>query len=139
MGALAEKAKEKSPYIRINVGEETAPLKYKSWKEIQDSFGHDSFRYFFEQETPHGFVTKTFDNRSQSFAEQMDKIPFNATVIISRHQKVDKDGNIVENKSTYKVTLAGKEVKPETSEDSPGGETPGERPGWAEEMLDEEQ
>jgi len=100
MGELARRAKEKSPYIKLEIGESSEPLIYKSWKEITGQFG-DSFRYAFEIQTEKGFIQKTFDCFQEHFAEQMDTIPFGAQVIIHRKQKLDGNGNPMENKSIY--------------------------------------
>jgi hypothetical protein len=105
MGELARRAKEKSPYIKLEIGESSEPLIYKSWKEISGQFG-DSFRYAFEIQTEKGFIQKTFDCFQEHFAEQMDAIPFGATVIIHRKQKIDGNGNPMENKSIYEVSEA---------------------------------
>lgn len=104
-GKLADKAREKSPYLRIEIGQETAVLVYKSWKEIVSSFGNDSFRYSFEMETESGIVPKTLDNPSMSFALKMDAIPYGSRVIISRHPKVDALGQEMEDKSFYDVKI----------------------------------
>ena len=103
MGKLAERAREKSPYIRLDIGEETPELVFKSWKETTDNFGNDTFRYFFELETETGLVTKQMDNRSQSFAEAMDKIAFGEKVILKREPKLDHEGEPLENKSIWTV------------------------------------
>ena len=140
--------KEKSPYIRIEVGEETPPLRYKSWQGVTSSFGKPVVRYSFEIESPEGYKIKTFDNGSQAFSDQMAKVPFNAVVIISRHPKLDKDQNPVPDKSIYKVRLVGKVINVDKLEevpgviketaDSPSGEGTDEKPGWVEEILHEE-
>ena len=104
MGKLAELAKQRSPFIRIAIGESSEPMVYKSWKEISSQFG-ESFRYIFEVETPNGLVTKSFDCPQQKFAEAMDGIAYGTKVIISRIQKVDAQGNDVEKKSLYEVKL----------------------------------
>ncbi|MBC8521066.1 MAG: hypothetical protein H8D26_03630 [Methanomicrobia archaeon] len=103
MGKLADRAREKSPYLRLEIGEETLPLIYKSWKEATDNFGNDTFRYFFDLETETGLVTKQFDNRSQSFAEALDKINFGEKVILKREPKLDPEGEPLENKSIWTV------------------------------------
>ena len=104
MGKLAELAKQRSPFLRLAIGESSEPLIYKAWKEISGQFG-DSFRYIFEQETPSGLVQKTFDCSQQKFAEEMDVIEFGSKVIIHRKQKVDGQGNIIEGKSTYEAEV----------------------------------
>lgn len=159
MGKLADRAKARSPYIRLAIGEKTQPMKYKSWKEIVNSYGDPSFRYSFEVETSEGFVVKTFDNNSEAFAQVMDKVPFNAFVVIIRQPKLDKFGNLITNKSIYKVTLVGRTEKVSSLEEVPEkvqeieGEQhkeeslpseenvdgQDERPGWAEEILGEEE
>lgn len=106
MGALAKRAREKSPYITLNVGEETQPLKYKSWKETDDNWGNETFRYMFDLETESGSVSKQMDNRSQGFAEAMDKIKFGEMVIISREPKLDHDDVPISNKSIWSVRKA---------------------------------
>ena len=109
MGELAERARQKSPFIRIEIGKDSEPLIYKGWREIVDSFGNDSFRYIFEVETVTGMITKTFDSSSQQFANKLDIIPFGSKIILMRRQKVDKAGNIVKDKSVYDVKLANEE------------------------------
>jgi len=106
MGKLADRAKEKSPYITLNIGEETPVLIYKSWKETTDNFGNDTFRYFFDLQTENGIVTKQLDNRSQSFAMAMDEIDFGTKVVIKREPKLDHDGEPLENKSIWTVRKA---------------------------------
>jgi len=149
MGALSDKARQNSPYIKLNIGETTMPLKYKSWKTISDYYGRPSFRYTFEVKTEQGFVQKTFDNGSQAFADQMDIIPFNAVVKISRIQKVDKDSNPIPDKSIYKVALAEKVVHlanmdevgqkvEEINEEEQPSEGSRDKPAWAKEILGEE-
>ena len=103
MGKLADRAKEKSPFVRLEIGEETPVLVYKSWKETQDHFGNDTFRYLFDLTTESGIVSKQLDNRSLSFAEAMDKIAFGEKVIIKREPKLDEGGDPVENKSIWTV------------------------------------
>jgi len=105
-GKLADRAKEKSPYVRLEIGEETPVLVYKSWKETTDSFGNETFRYLFELHTENGLVSKQLDNRSQAFAEMMDKIEFGEKVIIKREPKLDHEGDPVENKSIWTVRKA---------------------------------
>jgi len=146
MGKLAERAKQRSPFIRLMIGEKTTPMKYRSWKEITTNFGNPGFRYSFEVETSEGFVTKTLDNSSEAFAQAMDKIPFNAYVVISRQLKLDKNGNPIPDKSIYTVKVVSRVVKAETLSDGPAAtgevekETEGQkgRPEWAEEILGEE-
>lgn len=106
VGKLADRAREKSPFIKLEIGEETVALKYKAWKETADNFGNDTFRYFFELETESGIVTKQMDNRSQSFAEAMDKIAFGEMVILKREPKLDHEGEPVENRSVWSVRKA---------------------------------
>ena len=106
MGKLADRAREKSPYIKLDIGEETPVLTYKSWKETTDNFGNETFRYMFELETENGMVTKQLDNRSGTFAEAMDSIAFGDKVILSRKPKLDHDGNPVEDKSVWSVRKA---------------------------------
>ena len=106
MGKLADRAREKSPFIKLEIGEETPILIYKSWKETTDNFGNDTFRYFFDLETENGIVSKHLDNRSQSFAEAMDKIEFGTKVIIKREQKLDNEGDPIEKKSVWTVRKA---------------------------------
>lgn len=106
MGKLADRAREKSPFITLAIGEETKPLIYKSWKEATDNFGNETFRYYFDLETENGLVTKQLDNRSQAFAEAMDEIDYGTKVIISREQKKDHEGEPIENKSVWKVRKA---------------------------------
>lgn len=103
MGKLADRAKEKSPFIKLEIGEETPALVYKSWKETTDNFGNETFRYLFDLHTDNGIVTKQLDNRSQSFAEAMDKIAFGEKVILKREPKLDHEGEPVENKSIWTV------------------------------------
>lgn len=106
MGKLADRAREKSPFITLQIGEETPVLVYKSWKETQDHFGNDTFRYLFDLHTESGIVTKQLDNRSQSFAEAMDKMAFGDKVIIKREPKLDEGGDPIENKSIWTVRKA---------------------------------
>ncbi len=106
MGKLGDLARAKSPFIKLEIGQSTPPIVYKAWKEITNSFNQESFRYTFEQETDTGIVAKTLDVGSTSFAIQMDTIPFGSKVIITREQKVDATGNIVDDKSIYTVALA---------------------------------
>lgn len=103
VGKLADRAREKSPFIKLDIGEETSPLKYKSWKETTDNFGNETFRYLFELETENGIVTKQLDNRSQAFAEALDKIAFGDMVVLKREPKLDHEGEVVENKSVWTV------------------------------------
>ena len=103
MGALKDRAREKSPFITLAIGEETSMLVYKSWKEAMDNFGNETFRYYFELETPNGFITKQLDNRSQAFAEAMDEIAFGEKVILKREPKLDHAGEPLENKSIWTV------------------------------------
>lgn len=102
MGKLSDIAKQRSPFIRIAIGEKSEPMIYKGWKEISGQFG-DSFRYLFEVNTEKGLVQKSFDCPQQKFAEAMDLISFGATVIIHRKQKVDANANSIEGKSIYTV------------------------------------
>ena len=102
MGRLSEIAKARSPYIRIAIGEKSEVMIYKGWKEISGQFG-DSFRYSFEVQTEKGLVQKSFDCSQQKFAEQIDLIPFGATVIIHRNRKLDANNNVIEGKSVYIV------------------------------------
>ena len=106
MGKLADRAKEKSPYLKLEIGEESPILIYKSWKETTDNFGNETFRYLFDLQTDNGIVTKQLDNRSQTFAEAMDKIEFGNKVIIKREQKLDHEGEPIENKSIWTVKKA---------------------------------
>ncbi len=106
MGKLGDLARAKSPFIKLEIGQSTPPIVYKAWKEITNSFNQESFRYTFEQETDTGIVAKTLDVGSTSFAMQMDTIPFGSKVIITREQKLDATGNIVDDKSIYTVALA---------------------------------
>ena len=103
MGKLADRAREKSPYIKLEIGEESPVLIYKAWKEATDNFGNETFRYIFEQATDSGMVTKQLDNRSQSFAEAMDKIVFGEKVMLKREPKLDHEGEVIENKSVWTV------------------------------------
>jgi hypothetical protein len=103
MGILKDRAREKSPFITLEIGEETPMLIYKSWKETQDRWNNDTFRYIFELETSKGAISKQLDNRSQQFAEAMDEIPFGAKVIIAREPKKDDDGNVIPDKSIWTV------------------------------------
>lgn len=103
MGKLADRAREKSPYITLQIGEESPVLVYKSWKETTDNFGNDTFRYFFELETENGIVTKHLDNRSLGFAQEMDKINFGEKVVIKREPKLDNEGDPIEKKSVWTV------------------------------------
>lgn len=103
MGALKDRAREKSPFVTLAIGEKTPILIYKSWKETQDHWGNETFRYMFELETLNGLVEKQLDNRSMQFAEAMDAIPFGVKVIISREPKRDEDGSIIEDKSVWTV------------------------------------
>jgi hypothetical protein len=105
MGKLADRAREKSPFIKLEIGEETLALTYKSWKETTDNFGNETFRYFFELETDNGMILKQLDNRSQKFAEAMDKIAFGNKVILTREPKLDHEGEPVENKSIWTVRI----------------------------------
>ena len=104
MGKLADLARQRSPFIRIAIGESSEPMVYKSWREVSSQFG-ESFRYTFEQETPNGMIIKSFDCPQQKFAEAMDAIPYGTKVIIHRKQKVDAQGNDVEKKSVYEVEV----------------------------------
>ena len=104
MGELAERAKQKSPYIRLAIGENSEPMVYKGWREVAGQFG-ESFRYTFEIETPTGLIQKSFDCPQQKFAEQMDSIEFGSKVIIHRKQKIDISGGAIEGKSIYEAKL----------------------------------
>ena len=106
MGKLADRAREKSPFVKLDIGEESSVLVYKSWKETTDNFGNDTFRYFFELTTETGIITKQLDNRSQSFAESMDKIAFGEKVIVKREPKLDHEGEPLENRSIWSVRRA---------------------------------
>jgi hypothetical protein len=106
MGKLADRAREKSPFITLDIGEETPVLVFKSWKEATDHFGNETFRYFFDLITDSGIITKQLDNRSQSFAIAMDKIAFGDKVIIKREPKKDDSGDPIENKSIWTVKKA---------------------------------
>ena len=106
MGKLADRAREKSPFIKLEIGEETLALVYKSWKETTDNFGNETFRYFFELETESGMILKQLDNRSQKFAEAMDKIAFGEKVILKREPKLDHEGEPIENKSVWSIKKA---------------------------------
>lgn len=106
MGDLKDRAREKSPFVTLAIGEETAPMVYKQWKETQDHWGNETFRYIFELETSKGWVIKQLDNRSMQFAEAMDAIPFGTKVILGREAKKDEDGNVVEDKSIWTVRKA---------------------------------
>ena len=101
MGKLLERAKAKSPFIRLEIGGKTEPMIYRGWKEITNSFGSESFRYMFDVTGENGIMQKSFDNPTLGFSAQMDVIPFGSKVVISRHQKLDKQGEPLENKSYY--------------------------------------
>lgn len=102
-GKLADRAREKSPFVKLEIGEETPELVYKSWKETTDNFGNETFRYLFDLHTENGIVTKQLDNRSQGFAEAIDKIAFGDKVILKREPKLDREGEPIENKSVWTV------------------------------------
>jgi len=106
MGELKDRAREKSPFITLAIGEETPVLIYKQWKETLDHWGNETFRYIFELKTSKGMVAKQLDNRSQHFAELMDEIPFGTKVIISREPKRDDEGNVIDDKSIWTVKKA---------------------------------
>lgn len=106
MGRLGDVAKAKSPFIRLEIGQSTAPMVYKAWKEITNSFQQESFRYTFDVETETGIVSKTLDVGSISFAMAMDQIAFGTKVIVTRNQKLDSSGQEIEDKSVYSVELA---------------------------------
>ncbi|MFA5388892.1 MAG: hypothetical protein WC312_03960 [Candidatus Omnitrophota bacterium] len=106
MGKLADRAREKSPFIKLEIGEESQVLVYKSWKETTDNFGNETFRYYFDLVTENGIITKQLDNRSQAFAEAMDKINYGEKIILKREPKLDHEGEPVENKSVWTVRKA---------------------------------
>lgn len=105
MGKLADRAREKSPFVKLEIGEETPVLIYKSWKETTDNFGNETFRYFFDLTTENGIILKQLDNRSQAFAETMDKVEFGKKVVLSREPKLDHEGEPIENKSVWRVRV----------------------------------
>jgi len=115
MGKLGDRARERSPYLKIEVGGSSPVLIYKSWKEIVNNFGNESFRYTFEVETSTGFVTKSFDSPSNRLAIAFDKLSFGTKVILHRKPMVDPSGNEVEGKTFYEIEEVGK-GKVETDE-----------------------
>lgn len=104
MGELKDWGNAKSPYITIQIGEETEPLIYKGFKQIVNSFGADCIRYLFEVETANRLVSKIFDNTSGKLAQQFDAIPFGSKVVISRVALTDPNGVPIPKKSRYFVT-----------------------------------
>lgn len=103
MGELAQRAKEKSHWLILAIGENSEPMIYTGWKEVTNQFGADCFRYLFNAETSSGLVEKRFDCSQQKFAIAMDAIPFGSKIVISRQQKLDSSGNPIERKSIYTV------------------------------------
>jgi hypothetical protein len=100
MGKLADRVNEKSAFIKLEIGEETPVMTYKTWKEVTGRFG-ETFRYYFDLETENGLFTKELDCGSRSFALQMDKIQPGTKVVIKRTQLFDSEGNAEEGKGTW--------------------------------------
>ena len=81
MGSLADRAKELSPWIRLEDGE-TVTGKYLSWRETPSSF--DPKKTIFQYELEVNGIAKYFNSGNKGIALIFDKLAKGSMVSITR-------------------------------------------------------
>lgn len=97
MGALADEAKRRNPYLALEAGE-SIEVAYKGFKLIPSTYDPTKENFRFMLETEHGL--KFWDTSSNRVAMILDTVPEGGKVKITKKVEILKSG---EKKTTWDV------------------------------------